>query len=401
MLVDTKVGIHNAINCDKIRTEPYLDLEGDSPQHKSKSHPSHRSNSHNTTKQTSITDHNTSGSRGKIGEVCSLLMARIHDSTTTEHQNLVPSGSKTVDNCTDVDEMSDTEPRDHSNSSAAKSPVPDDIVASADADDRISADETDGLLVCDTDDNELVLTLHYNNYDKLDAVNNNDTKTDCNDKQSDMKSDCIDLNSDDEKCRDNNDDKKPDCCDDTKADISDGDNVDSDNLGKKDVIQQVNLRKTLNCTSVMSNSDIVRASKTCESIDYHCGSTVVATSAAVDEFKPVSSELNLKRSGIFHTFKVGAWLSQFTHVTIQFDSVRSQSDRFDPIHYPFVYTNATEIYNSECHLNDLLNKIMMNKKTMNKITMNKEHKMHHNTSASNIILLFVVFDKNQFVSISL
>ena len=71
------------------------------------------------------------------------------------------------------------------------------------------------------------------------------------------------------------------------------------------------------------------------------------------------------------------------HDPIRFDSVRSQSDRFDPIHYPFVQTNTTKISNSECHLNDLLNKITMNKITMNKITMNKEHNIHHNTSASN------------------
>ena len=93
-------------------------------------------------------------------------------------------------------------------------------------------------------------------------------------------------------------------------------------------------------------------------------------------------------------FKIG--LSRFTHVTIRFDSVRSRSDRFDPIHYPFVQTNTTKISNSECHLNDLLNKI-----TMNKMTMEKEHKIHHNTSASNCnnIILFVMLDKNQFVDI--
>ena len=34
---------------------------------------------------------------------------------------------------------------------------------------------------------------------------------------------------------------------------------------------------------------------------------------------------------------------------------------------------------------------------MNKITMNKEHRIHHNTSASNcnITILFVMFGKNQ------
>ena len=38
---------------------------------------------------------------------------------------------------------------------------------------------------------------------------------------------------------------------------------------------------------------------------------------------------------------------------------------------------------------------------MNKITKNKEHKIHHNTSASNckIIILFVMLDKNQFFGI--
>ena len=56
----------------------------------------------------------------------------------------------------------------------------------------------------------------------------------------------------------------------------------------------------------------------------------------------------------------------------RFDSVRSRSDRFDPIHYPFVQTNTAKNFNSEFHLNDLLNKI----------TMNKEHKIHHNTSDS-------------------
>ena len=47
-----------------------------------------------------------------------------------------------------------------------------------------------------------------------------------------------------------------------------------------------------------------------------------------------------------------------------------------------------------------MNKITINKITMNKITINKEHKIHHNSSVSNIILLFVMIDKNQFVGIS-
>ena len=104
-------------------------------------------------------------------------------------------------------------------------------------------------------------------------------------------------------------------------------------------------------------------------------------------------------------YKLG--LSRFTHVTIRFDSDRSRSDRFDPIHYPFVQTNTTKISNSVCHLNDLLNKITMNKMTMNKmtmnkITMNKEHKIHHNTSASNCnnIILFVLLDKNKLLAFS-
>ena len=78
------------------------------------------------------------------------------------------------------------------------------------------------------------------------------------------------------------------------------------------------------------------------------------------------------------------------HDPIRCNPVRSRSDRFDPIHYPFVQTNTTKIYNSECHLSDLLNIITMNKMTMYKITINKEHKIHHYTSAShcnNIILL--------------
>ena len=46
----------------------------------------------------------------------------------------------------------------------------------------------------------------------------------------------------------------------------------------------------------------------------------------------------------------------------------------DSIHYPFVQTNTTKIYNLECHLNDLLNKVTLNKISMNIKTMNKEHK---------------------------
>ena len=42
----------------------------------------------------------------------------------------------------------------------------------------------------------------------------------------------------------------------------------------------------------------------------------------------------------------------------------------------------------------------MNKKTMNKITKNLKY-IINDTSASNIVLLFVMFDKNQFVCISL
>ena len=71
-------------------------------------------------------------------------------------------------------------------------------------------------------------------------------------------------------------------------------------------------------------------------------------------------------------YRIKAVTIHSCHDPIRFDSVRSRSDRFDPIHYPFVQTNTTKNSNSECHLNDLLNKIMMNKMTMNKITMNKE-----------------------------
>ena len=38
---------------------------------------------------------------------------------------------------------------------------------------------------------------------------------------------------------------------------------------------------------------------------------------------------------------------------------------------------------------------------MNKITLNKEYKIHQNTSASIILLLFVMFEKNQIIGISL
>ena len=40
------------------------------------------------------------------------------------------------------------------------------------------------------------------------------------------------------------------------------------------------------------------------------------------------------------------------------DSIQLGHDPIDPIHYPFVQTNTitTKIYDSECHLNDLLNK---------------------------------------------
>ena len=60
----------------------------------------------------------------------------------------------------------------------------------------------------------------------------------------------------------------------------------------------------------------------------------------------------------------------------------------NPIHFPFVQTNTAKIHSPECHLNDLLNKM----------TMNKEHKIHQ--TASNIMILFVMFDKNQFVAFS-
>ena len=72
-------------------------------------------------------------------------------------------------------------------------------------------------------------------------------------------------------------------------------------------------------------------------------------------------------------------------VTIRFDSVRTRSDRFDPIHYIHLFRPIRLKFITQCHLNDLLNKI-----TMNKITMNKEHKIHDNRSASNcnIIILF-------------
>ena len=51
-------------------------------------------------------------------------------------------------------------------------------------------------------------------------------------------------------------------------------------------------------------------------------------------FNPIKSQCMV--------FKLG--LSRFTHVMIRFDSVRSRSDRFDPIHYPFVQTNTTKIF---------------------------------------------------------
>ena len=66
-------------------------------------------------------------------------------------------------------------------------------------------------------------------------------------------------------------------------------------------------------------------------------------------------------------------LSRFTYVTIRFDSVIGH-DPIDPIHYSFVQTHTAKIYNSECYLNDLLNKI----------TVNKEHKKHYNTSDSQL-----------------
>ena len=57
---------------------------------------------------------------------------------------------------------------------------------------------------------------------------------------------------------------------------------------------------------------------------------------------------------------------------LRLDSMHLGHDPSDSIHYPFVQTNTAKIYDSECHLDDLLNKI----------TMNKEHKIHHNTSDS-------------------
>ena len=62
----------------------------------------------------------------------------------------------------------------------------------------------------------------------------------------------------------------------------------------------------------------------------------------------------------------------------RFDSVRSRSDRFDPIHYQLVQTNTAKFYNSECHLNDFFNKL----------TMSKELKIHQ--TARNVIMLFVI-----------
>ena len=75
----------------------------------------------------------------------------------------------------------------------------------------------------------------------------------------------------------------------------------------------------------------------------------------------------------------------------QSHSIQLGHDPIDSIHYPFVQTNTDKIYNSECRLNGLLNKIWMN----------KEHKIHHNTSASNCnnIILLVMFYKNQIVGI--
>ena len=80
----------------------------------------------------------------------------------------------------------------------------------------------------------------------------------------------------------------------------------------------------------------------------------------------------MKESLYLHSVCIRAVTIHSCHDPIRFDSVRSRSDRFDPIHYPFVQTNTSEIYNLECHFDDLLNKI----------TMKKEHKIHHNTSDS-------------------
>ena len=60
----------------------------------------------------------------------------------------------------------------------------------------------------------------------------------------------------------------------------------------------------------------------------------------------------------------------------------------DPIR--FTIHSFRPIFITQCHLNDSLKKIT------NK---NNEHKVHHNTSASNVTILFM-FDKNQFVGIS-
>ena len=96
-------------------------------------------------------------------------------------------------------------------------------------------------------------------------------------------------------------------------------------------------------------------------------------------------------------------LSRFTHVMIRFDSIQLGHDPIDSIRFTIHSFRPIRLKfsNSECHLIDLLNEITMNKMTINKITMNKEHKIHHNTSASNCnnIILFVMLDKNQFVGI--
>ena len=70
------------------------------------------------------------------------------------------------------------------------------------------------------------------------------------------------------------------------------------------------------------------------------------------------------------------------HDPIRFDSVRSRSNRFNPIHYPFFQTNTTKMYNSEFHLNDLLIKIMMNK-----IMINNVHKIHQPVT----VILYCLF----------
>ena len=191
--------------------------------------------------------------RGKIGQVCSFLMAR--QAQTTADVTKTISSKQPNASGGEADEL-------------PKEP--------ADCNDRDLSIDTasitaDNVIKCDTsDDNEFVFTVHHTNTDDTnikDEDNNNEKKVDCDDHDGDEESI-------DKYCE--------------QSVINDDSNAVT--------IQKVNLRRNLNHTSIIKSVDgkdrplLVRSTVKCEPGENHqCAATVVATSTAVDQFKPVSN----------------------------------------------------------------------------------------------------------------